>query len=550
MNLLPLLLTLLHQPGPDLGQTASVNPADYGNCASTAGYLFLKLQGLPATYDELVRCLNVRFTRETPEPTSLAELERCLTAQGGKPLALKLSSYDDLANVTFPAIAHVTLEGGAGHYVILLRHHPQAICLLNPPQAHKWLVREQFEKIWTGAVLVSAERNPHLARSAQWRGLMGWASWLLLGVCILLAAVQLAARKWLAATLFLVSAGLLVWAIFSAAPTGYSAPADTSPLVFASRSVDLGVLPVGEHQTDLVLRNRSSAAVRDFSFTSNCTCATLTAPTEIPAGGQITVPLTLKIDPGRKTTTVTVEDKRTGQLLAAATLSWQGAGRPNLVPSWIEGVSAPLDQPFTKVLKLQYGGGEGAVVPELISCECDSPAITLKAGPNNPSAFWLNEGNSARRRMGELDLHLTVTPPTRPGPFHGHCKLRVRAGGQEHLLALNLRLRFRDPHLQLRPEVIFFSAGQAQQLVGLQRTVRIERTAAATLSLINLPSWLRGELVDLKDGAAELRLTLRAVPAPGVTEHELHVETAGPHKAKVPLKVTVYGGSPPMPKGD
>lgn len=64
--------------------------------------------------------------------------------------------YEGLARIPFPAIAHVKTEQGYGHFVVLHRATRKGVTIADPGRGIEKLSREEFQKRWTGYLLLLA----------------------------------------------------------------------------------------------------------------------------------------------------------------------------------------------------------------------------------------------------------------------------------------------------------------------------------------------------------------------------------------------------------
>jgi ATP-binding cassette subfamily B protein len=63
-------------------------------------------------------------------------------------------SYEALAQLPLPAIAHTRTEEGLGHFVVLHRVKPRAVVVADPARGVQHLSREEFARRWTGYLLL------------------------------------------------------------------------------------------------------------------------------------------------------------------------------------------------------------------------------------------------------------------------------------------------------------------------------------------------------------------------------------------------------------
>jgi ATP-binding cassette subfamily B protein len=96
-----------------------------------------------------------------------------LSAKGAR------GSYDSLAHIPLPAVAHVRNEEGLGHFVVLYRVRKDSVVMADPARGIETLACEEFCRRWTGNLLlvVPGQRLPRpgagAARIRPWRRFLG-----------------------------------------------------------------------------------------------------------------------------------------------------------------------------------------------------------------------------------------------------------------------------------------------------------------------------------------------------------------------------------------
>ncbi|MBN9386273.1 MAG: peptidase domain-containing ABC transporter [Chitinophagaceae bacterium] len=98
--------------------------------------------------------------------TTLLGLHQAAGQAGFKAEGARAGSVDDLLEVQYPCILHVTIEGTGLHYVVYYRHEGEKFLIGDPAKGLLYLSREELEKIWTDHTLLLLEPGEKLA---QWQ---------------------------------------------------------------------------------------------------------------------------------------------------------------------------------------------------------------------------------------------------------------------------------------------------------------------------------------------------------------------------------------------
>ena len=64
-------------------------------------------------------------------------------------------SYEELSAFHFPAIAHVILEQGLEHFVIVTKVTSRSVSLMDPAAGKRKLTKTEFLEIWDGVLLTA-----------------------------------------------------------------------------------------------------------------------------------------------------------------------------------------------------------------------------------------------------------------------------------------------------------------------------------------------------------------------------------------------------------
>ena len=118
-----------------------------GECGVAALATLANHYSWPVSYREIAKLVGAG-----PEGTSLLELARAAQSLGFTTQGLK-GTYDAIADVSLPAIAHLRIRNGDGHFVVLQRWNPRAVVVADPTRGIRTLRRERFSKRWTGYLL-------------------------------------------------------------------------------------------------------------------------------------------------------------------------------------------------------------------------------------------------------------------------------------------------------------------------------------------------------------------------------------------------------------
>lgn len=127
----------------------------------------------PAVFASLARYYGHHLTLEQARGlvatdrngTSLAGLR-----DGGRAIGFDArpaqAIYESLQHVPLPAIAH--LDGGEGHYIVVVRWTPRHVVVLDPNRGAVKLSRAQFEATWSGYLVVYRPTPALRPRAAGW----------------------------------------------------------------------------------------------------------------------------------------------------------------------------------------------------------------------------------------------------------------------------------------------------------------------------------------------------------------------------------------------
>jgi ATP-binding cassette subfamily B protein len=118
-----------------------------GECGVAALATVANHYSLPVSYREIAELVGAG-----PEGTNLLDLSRAAQNLGFATQGLK-GSYDALATVSLPAIAHLRTRDGDGHFVVLQRWEPGEVIIADPARGIRTLRRERFSKRWSGYLL-------------------------------------------------------------------------------------------------------------------------------------------------------------------------------------------------------------------------------------------------------------------------------------------------------------------------------------------------------------------------------------------------------------
>ena len=102
---------------------------------------------LPVSYREIAELVGAG-----PDGTNLLDLARAAQSLGFATQGLK-GTYDAIADVSLPAIAHLRTRNGDGHFVVLQRWNPRTVVIADPARGIRTLRSDRFSKRWTGYLL-------------------------------------------------------------------------------------------------------------------------------------------------------------------------------------------------------------------------------------------------------------------------------------------------------------------------------------------------------------------------------------------------------------
>jgi ATP-binding cassette subfamily B protein len=110
--------------------------------------------------------------------TNLLGLLRAAEKLGFSAKAVK-APYEALPQLSLPAIAHMQMPEGLGHFVVLYRATKEAVTVADPARGIQKLSRDEFCQRWTGYLLLvvpeplAARAGPRSAPVAPWRRFLG-----------------------------------------------------------------------------------------------------------------------------------------------------------------------------------------------------------------------------------------------------------------------------------------------------------------------------------------------------------------------------------------
>jgi hypothetical protein len=119
------------------------------NCGINCLYLYLKLNGIQADYDDLLRTIPIEA-----RGTRLVDLRKAAAARGAE-VALMQSTPDELSKLPMPLIAHMERpEGEGGHFVLILAVHATNVEVIDGSTAvRQWIKVDEFRRRWSGYLL-------------------------------------------------------------------------------------------------------------------------------------------------------------------------------------------------------------------------------------------------------------------------------------------------------------------------------------------------------------------------------------------------------------
>jgi hypothetical protein len=547
---------------------------DYAPCGLVSLYLICQLQEKTVAWEEVKKLVG------QPRADGELNFENLATAAsqlGMRPVGLEVGR-EALKHLPMPAIIQVhdaRYPDEIPHFLVLLRPEVDGVWLLDAPYAAYFLPEERFQQTWTGKVLIFA-RDEQVEK--QIRGLaygstgLQWIAWGLIVIGMLLLTILgligwwrrsrirhslprvatngashrrfagiLCKKSWLFASslLFLMAAAaLLLFWIFH---HDQDVPARCE---FDKRVMELGELTPGEHSVHVQIQNTGNHPLHITKAVSNCTCcAIVQSPALVEPGQNAMLDVRLTVIPGPRSIRLTVESNDPDGPKHILLL-WQGGAKPILVPRWITSANVPLDRPYKRTIRLIYPGGKSALVPHLKSCECDRRGVEAHEGRNDPTAIKFTASGLLTNILGEMELHLCITPPTKPERLQTTCKLALSYGNDTPIISLPLNLSFSGG--QLSPDVtsVTFSAGGREELVSQERFVRVaDQDPRGEIEVSDVPSWLTCEIKRKTQNDHVLLLKVVRVPSVLPLQHTIHIARKGGGSFQSDLRVNVMSGS-------
>jgi hypothetical protein len=563
----------LHDPVPETSRTidGAVILDDYGPCGPISLYLASQMRGVPVKWEQVKDLVGPAGPEETH---SFADLSRAATQLGMFPVALEVTR-EELPRLPMPAIVQVREPKDPRippHFLVLLRPEADGVRLLDAPYPGYLLPQAQFQKAWTGNILVfarDAQEADQIRTRFQGPWAIKWGLWACaLGGALVFGTVALgrlqgrwqrigALRSKSVASLWprqlvgrvspkmaIATSGALSICLMAGALFAYQRfnPKSARPprCGFEQSVMELGELAVGQIPVQVPVQNDGELPLRIESVDSSCTCAVVKSPKVIEPGQAALLRVQLNVGPGPRGARLTVasNDPEGPKTLL---LSWHGKSSPLLVPSYIAPESAPADRPYERVVRLIYPGGKSAIVPHLKRVECDSPRVTIREGMNDPEQTRFATRGQVKNSLGELALHVRITPPAAPEIFQAKANLVVSYGNTPTTLSLVFAIPFIGGELTPDVQTVTFSASTLEDLKGQERLVRVtQREPERDLQVLDTPPWLNAEVVSREGKPVTIRLKLAQIPHEGLTQHTIRIARANDPTSELRLPVNVF----------
>lgn len=542
----------------------AIKPADYAACGHTSFYLICRLLDVSMHWDEAKALIGPAAADGTH---SFEDIARAGRAVGLHPVGLKTNTAN-LRKLQTPAIVQVRDYRRVDtpfHLVVILRFEADSVILLDPPMPAYSMPSDMFAEIWTGNVLVFAHDAADAknllwggwARRYRWHALGSVAGVLLLATVIFVwrrftlpsfavgrnlgsnAGSRKPVRTIATATLLIAAA---VAGVYFALPNARVAEAQCELLV---PETTLGELSPGVSQTLVTIRNSGSAPLSISAVRSSCTCAVPKYPAFIEPGatGTIQVDLSVQAGPQRAYLIIETNDPAGPK---RANLLWHGKGRPVLHPGRVAAVNVPADRPFARTIKLIYPGGRTAHRPILETATSDHQAVHVRVGKDDPIAAPTDADLTNIRAFGELELLLTVTPPSLSCRVDASCILTVRLGHEKHRFRLPVSIDFLGGEVMPAAAGVVFSALSNKELVGQVRDLQVSaHTDGGEFEITGLPEWLAVTQTPTGRFVRLLRLTLTRPPGHARRQHVIFVGRKNQPATRVPIVVHVVSSQMP-----
>lgn len=146
------------------GRYPVVRQYDQVDCGPAALLAVLKYWGGDASL------VHVReLARTGAQGSSLLALVRAAESLGFQAKGAA-GAYEDLARERMPCIAHLLLDDGRSHYVIVYRIDARGVLLGDPAVGRRRMARAEFERLWRSrsVMLLSPTDHLHTSRSPHW----------------------------------------------------------------------------------------------------------------------------------------------------------------------------------------------------------------------------------------------------------------------------------------------------------------------------------------------------------------------------------------------
>ncbi len=451
------------------------------------------------------------------------------------PVAVHVDRYD-LATMPAPAIVHCELpslgERARLHFAVAVAWDDVRVFVLDPPHGVQRVPWDRFSPYWTGNTMLFADtpEDAERLRAALAPPLgVRIARWISIVVIVVCGALLLsrgfstiAARQTTAANRVLSFAGRLSFArgTWALVPSGrvllailpialslggiatYTCAPETSRLGAWMRGspwiglpkgiLDFGELDPGEQHQSVAMPNLGRSPLVVEFVESNCGCVVADVEGEVVApGGDLILPLSLGVTPGRRYVELTVHCNDPRSPLRW-TVSWQGAANPLLVPARIFGDDVSLRSLYQRTMRLVFPASVGGPVPRLVAFECDDPRIHVSQGALVPFSFRPDPFTPYGSAIGHLDLDVSVTPPMAPESIRTVCHLDVELGERTARLKLPIAVSFVGD-IRAEPSSVLLCAACTNDMLGVSRAARLVGTRApgAVIEFRGVPSWLK-----------------------------------------------------------
>jgi hypothetical protein len=569
VSVLPLFMAIT------LGQTASQAPArdtalledaavtiqDYAPCGLVSLYLVCRLRDLPVTYQQ------IKDAAGPPRPDaiySFDELSRLATRFGLRPVGLRVG-YAELRQLPMPAIAQMVNHERPDlppHFLVLLRIEPDGVYLVDAPHQPNFLPKDRFTEYWTGMAMVFAanedEAKQITSLAATRRGLT-WALWTwgLGGISALVLtpylvrlrkrlvtqpeqqSVTVAKRpiarrfRWLIAGLAVLGIGVAaIYAIY------LRMPADEARCVVEQPDMKLGELVSGEHTVHVQLANPGNLPLHISDVVSSCSCAIVTAPSEIGPESRAAIDVRIHVTPGPGDAMLRIESNDPAGAKRVL-LTWNGGTRLSLVPAVIKSPPLPNDALYERTLEVFYPGGPSAMVPELEKIEVESPLVKVEPIDNDPGAVRFGTKGTDMAVAGRMNLRVQVQPPPTPGRFQTKCYLDFRCGKLTRRLTFPIDVEFRSGSLTADVRSVVFTGTRPEELKNQERWVEITgRALDNDIVVEGTPEWLECKSESVAAEKVVLKLRVSGLPAESSSQ-TITIRRGGAAETKLALPVHV-----------